>query len=84
MCLESPLLCRNRVQVLTYTPVTCEHHDVLEVGADAAGAAEVEQEGQRVNVGGPAQENSQLGGEAVKDTTPALKKYLSVCVSFLA
>lgn len=39
---------------------TCKHHDVLKVGANFVPAAQVEQEGQRVDVCRPAHKHSQL------------------------
>lgn len=42
---------------------TCKHHHVLEVGADLVFTAQVQQEGEGVDVRRSAQKHSQLGGE---------------------
>lgn len=44
---------------------------MLEVGSDLVAAPQVEEEGQRVDVGGSAQEHGHLGGKEVKESTTA-------------
>lgn len=51
---------RNLLQLYTQT---CKHHHVLEVGADLVFTAQVQQEGEGVDVRCPAQKHSQLGEE---------------------
>ena len=46
---------------------TSKHHHVLEVGSDLVASPQIEEEGEGVDVGGPAQEHSQLEGEQVKE-----------------
>ena len=56
---------------------TCEHHDVLEVGADLVLATQVDEEGQRVDVRCPAQEHSHLCDDRVKSRGTATQHTLN-------
>lgn len=51
---------RNHQQLYAQT---CKHHHVLEVGADLVSTAQVQQEGERIDVRRSAQKHSQLGRE---------------------
>lgn len=44
---------------------------MLKVGSDLVASPQVEEEGQRVDVGGSAQEHGHLGGKEVKERTMA-------------
>ncbi len=66
---------RNHQQLYAQT---CKHHHVLEVGADLVSTAQVQQEGERIDVRRSAQKHSQLGREVSRHdcknwTTAALK-----------
>lgn len=51
---------------------TCKHHDVLKVGSDLVLAAQVEQEGQRVDVCCPAKKHGNLHKAGRSRTQQAL------------
>lgn len=57
---ETPQFHSPETAVVCLCARTCKHHDMLKVGANFIPAAQVEQEGQRVDVCCPAQKHGQL------------------------
>lgn len=72
-CYSSLANHRNQLQIYTQT---CKHHHVLEVGADLVFAAQVQQEGEGVDVRSSAQKHSQLGGEVSRSGYKKMKLML--------